>query len=79
MLARLIAAFCLLVPLAAAPQPAAAQDTLTVFAAASMRNALDDVDKAFTKASGVKVFPPFLDPVFFSTRARWSFRRTPRR
>ncbi|HZD90432.1 MAG TPA: molybdate ABC transporter substrate-binding protein [Pseudolabrys sp.] len=55
MFARLIAAFCLLIPFAAAPQPAAAQDRLTVFAAASMRNALDDVDKAFTKASGTKV------------------------
>jgi len=60
MLARLIAAFCLLIPLAAAPQPAAAQSTgeqatLTVFAAASMRNALDDVNKAFTKTSGVRV------------------------
>jgi molybdate transport system substrate-binding protein len=55
MLARLIAAFCLLIPLATAPQPVAAQGTLTVFAAASMRNALDDVDKAFTKASGVHV------------------------
>ena len=55
MLARPIAAFCLLFTLAAAPQPAAAQDTLTVFAAASMRNALDDIDKAFGKATGVKV------------------------
>lgn len=36
--------------------PAAAQDqTLTVFAAASMKNALDDVNAAFTKATGVKV------------------------
>ncbi len=60
MLARLVAAFCLLIPFAVAPQPAAAQSTgdhgtLTVFAAASMRNALDDVDKAFAKTSGVKV------------------------
>jgi len=55
MLARLIAAFCLLIPFAIAPQPAAARDTLTVFAAASMRNALDDVNKAFTETSGVKV------------------------
>jgi molybdate transport system substrate-binding protein len=60
MLARLVAAFCLLIPLATAPQPATAQSsgdraTLTVFAAASMRNALDDVDKAFTKVSGVRV------------------------
>ena len=41
--------------LAAAPQRAAAQETVTVFAAASLRNALDDVDAAFTKATGVKV------------------------
>lgn len=39
-----------------APQPAAAQDkTLTVFAAASMKNALDDVNAAYTKATGVRV------------------------
>jgi len=55
MLTRLIAAFSLILALAAAPPPAAAQDTLTVFAAASLRNALDEADKAFTKASGVKV------------------------
>ena len=36
--------------------PAAAQDkTITVFAAASMKNALDDVNAAFLKSSGVKV------------------------
>src|SRR5580698_6524330 len=36
--------------------PASAQDAeLTVFAAASMKNALDDVDAVFTKATGVKV------------------------
>lgn len=48
--ALLSAAACL------APQGASAQDkTLTVFAAASMKNALDDVNAAFTKQSGVKV------------------------
>jgi len=37
------------------PQPAAAQDkSLTVFAAASMKNALDDVNAAYTKATGIK-------------------------
>lgn len=36
-------------------QPAAARDSITVFAAASLRNALDDVDAAFTEAAGVKV------------------------
>jgi molybdate transport system substrate-binding protein len=36
--------------------PAAAQDkTLTVFAAASMKNALDDVDNAYTAKTGVKI------------------------
>jgi len=36
--------------------PALAQDTgLTVFAAASMKNALDDVDAAYTAKTGVKV------------------------
>jgi molybdate transport system substrate-binding protein len=35
--------------------PAAAEDTLTVFAAASLKNALDDVDAAFAKSTGVKV------------------------
>jgi molybdate transport system substrate-binding protein len=36
--------------------PALAQDkTLTVFAAASMKNALDDIDAAYTTKSGVKV------------------------
>lgn len=61
MLTRLTAGCCLLLALAAAPPPAAAaqsttvQDTLTVFAAASLRNALDEADQAFTKATGVKV------------------------
>ncbi|MBS0246481.1 MAG: molybdate ABC transporter substrate-binding protein [Proteobacteria bacterium] len=40
---------------AAAPQPAQAQETLTVFAAASMKNALDDTNVAFTQATGIKV------------------------
>jgi molybdate transport system substrate-binding protein len=35
--------------------PAVAQDTLTVFAAASLKNALDDVDAEFTKAAGFKI------------------------
>jgi molybdate transport system substrate-binding protein len=55
MLLRLFAILGLFAALAGAPQQAAAQDTLTVFAAASMRNALDDVDAAFSKATGVKV------------------------
>jgi molybdate transport system substrate-binding protein len=39
-----------------ASSPATAEDkTLTVFAAASMKNALDDIDTAFTAKTGVKV------------------------
>src|SRR2546423_1073239 len=39
-----------------AAAPATAQEkTITVFAAASMKNALDDVNAAFLKASGIKV------------------------
>ncbi len=42
--------------IAAGPLPAAAQDkTITVFAAASMKNALDDINAAFLKVSGIKV------------------------
>jgi molybdate transport system substrate-binding protein len=55
MLTRFFAIFCLFTALASAPQPAAAQQSITVFAAASLRNALDDADAAFTKATGVKV------------------------
>lgn len=55
MLKKLMIAFGLL----AFAQPAIAQDkpqqSLTVFAAASMRNALDDANAVFTKATGTKV------------------------
>lgn len=52
---RLYAAFALFAALAAAPLPATAQDSITVFAAASLKNALDDADAAFTKATGINV------------------------
>lgn len=52
MFARLLIVFGLL---AGAPQIAAAQDTVTVFAAASMKNALDDANAAFARATGIKV------------------------
>ena len=39
----------------ASPIAVAQDKTITVFAAASMTNALDDVDAAFTKQTGVKV------------------------
>ncbi|CAN7617965.1 molybdate ABC transporter substrate-binding protein [Bradyrhizobium sp. LjRoot220] len=53
-IAAISAAFVVL--LGAAHSPAAAQDnTITVFAAASMKNALDDIDAAYTAKTGVKV------------------------
>jgi molybdate transport system substrate-binding protein len=48
-----VIAACLALALVALP--AVAQETLTVFAAASLKNALDDIDTEFSKASGVKV------------------------
>jgi len=55
MSARLLAILGLFGALAAAPQPLAAEESITVFAAASLKNALDDANAAFTKATGVKV------------------------
>ncbi len=55
-IAALVAAFGVALAIAAGPGAAQAQDkSITVFAAASMKNALDDVDAAFTKESGVRV------------------------
>src|SRR6202171_1754217 len=52
--AGIFVAFTLL--LGASYSPAAAEDkTLTVFAAASMKNALDDIDAAYTAKTGVKI------------------------
>jgi molybdate transport system substrate-binding protein len=52
-----LAGFCLslLILCGAVHSPAAAEDTLTVFAAASMKNALDDIDATFTARTGIKV------------------------
>ena len=55
MFARLLAILSLFAALAGTPPTAAAQDSLTVFAAASLKNALDDTNAAFTKVTGVKV------------------------
>jgi molybdate transport system substrate-binding protein len=55
MFKRLPVILAFVVAFALAPHIAAAQETLTVFAAASMKNALDDADAAFTRTSGVKV------------------------
>src|SRR6476619_8374801 len=55
MLARVFVYLALVCALAGAPQPLVAQEQITVFAAASLKNALDDVNAAFTKATGIKV------------------------
>jgi molybdate transport system substrate-binding protein len=53
---RIFAALAAALAIAAMPYGAAAQQqTIIVFAAASMKNALDDVDAAFTKKTGIKV------------------------
>ena len=56
-MSRLTGIFAAFVLLLAAPHaPAVAQDkTITVFAAASMKNALDEIDAAYTAKTGVKV------------------------
>src|SRR5580698_11558339 len=52
----ILAAIAATIAIGAVPSAAQAQDkSITVFAAASMKNALDDVDAAFTKQSGIKV------------------------
>jgi molybdate transport system substrate-binding protein len=52
----ILAAFAAMIAIATVPFAAQAQDkSITVFAAASMKNALDDVNAAFTKQSGIKV------------------------
>jgi molybdate transport system substrate-binding protein len=55
MLRRAFALSTLAFAVTLAALPAQAQDkTVTVFAAASMKNAVDDIDAAFTKATGIK-------------------------
>jgi molybdate transport system substrate-binding protein len=52
----ILAAFAAAIVIAGALRAGVAQEkTITVFAAASMKNALDDVDNSFTKQSGIKV------------------------
>jgi molybdate transport system substrate-binding protein len=55
MFIRLFVILSLFAALIGAPPTAAAQDSLTVFAAASLKNALDETNAAFSKTSGIKV------------------------
>jgi molybdate transport system substrate-binding protein len=53
---RFLAAFAAAIAMAGLPPAAVAQErSITVFAAASLKNALDEVDSLFTKQSGIKV------------------------
>jgi len=52
---RLFAPIIVVLALSGAQQPLIAQEQITVFAAASLKNALDDTNTAFTKATGIKV------------------------
>src|SRR5262245_9409402 len=55
MLARFLAFFSLAGALVGTPQPVIGQAQVTVVAAASLKNALDDTNAAFTTATGIKV------------------------
>ena len=52
---QILAALAAVVAVAASQPVWSQQKSITVFAAASMKNALDDTDGAFTKQSGIKV------------------------
>ena len=52
---RLFVSFLLLLSVTAASVAYAQEKKIIVFAAASLKNALDDVDAAFTKQSGTNV------------------------
>jgi len=54
-IARLMAAAGLIAAALPFSHALAQQKSVTVFAAASMKNALDDIDAAFTKQTGIKV------------------------
>jgi len=56
----LIAAAAIAAVSFAAPTPSLAQEkSITMFAAASMKNAIDDINAAFTKQTGIKVVPSY--------------------
>jgi molybdate transport system substrate-binding protein len=55
MLRQAFSCALLLAALAAGPTCVPAQESVTVFAAASLKNALDDVDATFSRTTGVKV------------------------
>jgi molybdate transport system substrate-binding protein len=85
MFARLFSTLCFLAALGSASQPLIAREQITVFAAASLKNALDDTDAAFTRATGIEVVASYEASsaltrqieqgapadIFFSADLRW--------
>ena len=59
MIARFFAFLGLACAFAGAPQQLIAQERITVFAAASLKNVLDDTNALFTKATGIKVITSY--------------------
>jgi molybdate transport system substrate-binding protein len=55
MISRRFLLLAVVAPILCAAPALAQERTITIFAAASMKNALDDINAAFLKASGVKV------------------------
>lgn len=55
MSARIFTIVAFMVALLGAPQSTIAQEQITIYAAASLKNALDDTNAAFTRATGVTV------------------------
>ena len=60
MLARLLVAIAAITAACFAAPPLLAQErSITVFIAASMKNAIDDINAAFTRQTGIKVVPSY--------------------
>ncbi len=64
MLIQLFVTVALFLTFFVAPLLAVAQETTTVFAAASLKNTLDDIDATFTKATGIKVTASYEAMIF---------------
>ncbi len=64
MLIQLFVTVALFLTFFVAPLLAVTQETTTVFAAASLKNALDDIDATFTKATGIKVIASYEAMIF---------------
>jgi len=74
MLGRALSLSTVALVVALAALPARAQDaTLTVFAAASMKNAVDDINAAFAKDTRRVVFSCVFYPVLYMAQTKTAF------